>query len=359
MEETFVGQRRQSIHPLAMLPRKSIMPQNSILPLKQASFVVPKVIEELPVKEGKIRFDLNPSGTLDFQEPKASGSKIPGVARKSIIKRKIEEFPELSLSSKNHCAIETPPRENFVAPFHFEAPKEPTGNFDCFVKPQVPRKSNKLFEGLDDEEEAVGGPFFGLNETACTTQQFNLFLPAQSVSTPISKKPQKFFMTEPHSNSPLTTAQADDFDGNSPSEGQQTMPQPKQLSVIMETTETTSSTKSTVEVNSPENLESQDTSQHANHDGDLISPDLIVQENQDNQTEIPQLPSFQVYDDQTTQNIPILQLIKPQPIGTPNVKVSIFFLATYISENSILNIIFLANGISAGTPITTAISRRP
>lgn len=320
MEETFVGQRRQSIHPLGMLSRKSIMPRKSIAPPHLDR------MEVSPANHGKVRFDVISSETPALHEPQASGSKVPGIARKSMIKRKFDEFPEISKGAKSRCAIETPPREKFTQPYQFEAPKEPIGDFDCFLKPQAPcSKSGRPFELLDEEEETTSGPFYGINDTACTTQQFNLFLPAQSVSTPISKRSQKFSMAERQSNSP-PTAQSEDFEGNAPSEGQQTMPQPKQLSTIMETTETTSSTKSTVEVNSPENLETQESPESPeileNYFGGPTS-NLIphIQVN-----EMACGLSFQVFDDQTTQTIPLLNLVKPQNIATPIVKVGLHFI---------------------------------
>lgn len=208
MDETLIGNRRQSVYPLnrkSCIARKSILPRKSLMPPSE----VLNEINEPEYTPSRVQFEEN---EIDQQT---------GAVRKSIFKRKMEEIICLDSSSsgssdlKNKCVSETPPRSSF-------------------------------------------GPF-NHNDT-CSTQQFNFFIKQQSISTPISKKSApKLIPLEQHSPPPSTL---------SPEKCIQIAPIPvtpfspqtlqlKQLSTIMETTEITQFTKSSsssVEpISSPEN----------------------------------------------------------------------------------------------------------
>ena len=211
MDETLIGNRRQSIYPLnrksCFAHRKSIVPRKSIMPPPE----VYKEVEEYEPLPSRVKFEDN----------EVDDNKPTGTLRKSILKRKIDEIIWLDDSLggvsdlKNKFVPDTPPRSSFSP--------------------------------------------FNQNDT-CSTQQFNLFIQPQSISTPISKKSApKLIPIEQHSPPPstlspekfqITPAPVTPF-------ASQTL-QNKQLSTIMETTEITQSTKSSssssVEpINSPEN----------------------------------------------------------------------------------------------------------
>jgi hypothetical protein len=238
MEETIVGDRRQSIHPRkSMMPRKSILSRKSVVPVEVSDAEVPAPIPKSA--ENRVKFN--------FAEP----AKNTGCIRKSIVKRKVEEDGG-GISSKTTNNSETPPRSHFA---------QPKFNDNNFVKPQIPIapiKNPGIFE--DDAVDTKTNMGFDQNET-CNTQQFNFFLKAQSVSTPVaSKKPQRLCpdfaairspSPEPHASpnvspKPPTADSPIEQTNCQPSSSQQ-----KQLSTIYETTENTQSTKSSVD--SPEN----------------------------------------------------------------------------------------------------------
>lgn len=189
MDETLIGNRRQSVYPLnrkscfarkSMLSRKSIMPPPDVQNEKNEPEFMPSLVK--------------------FEENKIDDNKHTGAVME------MEEILLIDISCgssdlKNKCESETPP----------------SSSFDPFYQ-------NEL----------------------CSTQQFNFFIKQQSVSTPISKKSApKLIKLEQHSPPPstlspekikITPISVTPFSS-------QTL-QTKQLSTILETTETTQFTKS-------------------------------------------------------------------------------------------------------------------
>lgn len=200
MEMTMIGDRRHSIYPVSrksFVPRKSIVPRKSMMPMKEVEEEDEEEEEEEPVK--KIQFE-----------------DSLGAIRKRKMNEELEENrPQL----KREWVAETPPRNVF----------EKKKDSDIFKPPApVERKSIKPypFELPDDES--------GGNDT-CSTMQFNFFLKAQSVSTPVSKK-----------TVPRLVPLENEEEKHAEPVNDTPLPLEKQLSTIMETTETTQSTKSSV-----------------------------------------------------------------------------------------------------------------
>ncbi|CAO1417608.1 unnamed protein product [Diamesa tonsa] len=254
MDETLIGNRRQSVYPLnrkSCVARKSILSRKSLMP-------PPEVPSEINDPE------LMPSPPI-FEENESDVIKHTGAIGKSIFKRKMDELISLDDSSdgssdlKNKCSLETPPRSSF-------------------------------------------GPF-NHNES-CSTQQFNFFIKQQSISTPISKKSAPKLIPLEHHSSPPSTLSPENF---------QTIPIPvtpfssqtlqlKQLSTIMETTEITQFTKSSsssVEpINSPENdgMKNSVGTLMSCGTGTKISPILEENKNVTNKSKIPE--TFSVFEDE-------------------------------------------------------------
>lgn len=226
MELTMIGDRRQSYYPASrnsFLPRKSIMPRKSILP--------PATVEE-EAEEEVLKKTSSPE---QF--------KSLGAIRKQTIKRKSNDSTDLPTAEnmlpllKKEFVSDTPPRPNFNA----------------FKPPAAVEKKVAYPFTMDEDEQ----------NDSCSTMQFNFFLKAQSVSTPVAKKniPKLTpLATLPSAPSEAPSQQNENdvrTDGSISSNHcsvsaptSVTQPheiyQPKQLSTIMETTESTQSTKSSV-----------------------------------------------------------------------------------------------------------------
>lgn len=159
------------------------------------------------------------------------------------LKRKLET-PEKSAEAKNRNVAETPPPQPRVAPLLEEVE-------EVFKPPFPPaqpeaRKSIRPFEIFEDDE------------TFCSTQKFNLFVKATSISTPNNTKktvprlvplqpiplhdsPEK---SPPQQESKIQSESEDSPNSENAQHNQQPTVAHKQLSTIMEVTETTQSTKS-------------------------------------------------------------------------------------------------------------------
>ena len=254
MDITDIGDRRQSVYVpnrLSFMPRKSIVMRKSVLP--------PPSIEEEDDDE-------------EMEEPnfELPAPQSLGAIRKSIIKRKNDEVPEQQ--PKKEFVADTPPRSAF--------------NNDVFKPPQpVERKQVGFFV---DEDDA--------NDT-CSTQQFNLFIKAQSVSTPVTKKRQPLQPTESQateiSPEPEVVNSVRISTDQQQSHAAENLGM-KQLSTIMETTETTQSTKSSVSSENETDLHPK-TPRNPHHDKQhVLTPPEI-----DQRLFNPLLASFRMPEDQT------------------------------------------------------------
>lgn len=291
MEITVIGDRRQSIYPGA---RKSIVPRKSIISRK--SFAQPPPIEEdeeeeaevaviKPLSEPRVRFE--------SQVDEQSSGAIP----KSIFKRKMDE--EATANQEDRATGE---KREFVA----ETP--PRSNFNSFKPPAPVEKKTRPFE-LEDED----GPYCTANDT-CSTQQFNFFIKAQSVSTPVSKKNIPKLL-------PLAASQVEESNSNvSPTNCESTAAPvsttpgssealgTKQLSTIMETTEqskssvshATSDNDTDMHTKTPKNM------QNSNHH---VVSQLEVEKRLFN----PMLASFRMPEDQTETCSTIMMPIRVIP----------------------------------------------
>lgn len=218
MDITVIGDRRHSIYPMSrksFVPRKSIMPRKSVMPSPS--------LEE--VEEEDEEASSKSPNSFKLEQP-------TGTIRKTLIKRKSQEENDENSSAKRGFVSETPPRSNFN---EFKPPAP------------VEKKPLRAFEIIEDDDAIC----FNGNDT-CSTQQFNFFIKAQSVSTPVSKKsvprllPMSMISAETLSP-PEAELQSDISPTNrdSVAPGSTTNCPPKHLSTIMETTEQ-SSTKSSV-----------------------------------------------------------------------------------------------------------------
>lgn len=231
MDLTVIGDRRQSVYPGAL--RKSFIPRKSIVPRK--SVYQPPPLDDVKEDEEDISMKSATETRVRF-EPIVEALST-GAIRKSIFKRKLEESEaggkqDQATAEKRDFVSETPPRSNFHL-FKSPAPVE-----------------KKPIRPLEFEEDDC--PNFGANDT-CSTQQFNLFIKAQSVSTPVSKKlvPRLVpLATSPDEesnsdSSPLSNPESITAAG-SVTPGPPEHHMPKQLSTIMETTEQSKSSVSSV-----------------------------------------------------------------------------------------------------------------
>ena len=207
MELTVIGDRRQSIYQmtrLSVIPRKSVM---------RKSFMPPPSVEEESEDD-----QMDEEDKCTSEKPTCSTSN----------KRKLEETEEgkavddkLVSALKKGSVADTPPRSNF----------------NIFKQP-TPVEKNHVYFSMNDDDDV------------CSTQHFNLFIKEQFVSTPVSKKvlhKQSLLTVEttevltkpvsPHANQMVSARSPENRNENFG---------PKQLSTIMETTESTQSTKSSV-----------------------------------------------------------------------------------------------------------------
>lgn len=175
----------------------------------------------------------------------------------------------LSFIYYNFLIVDTPEKFGTSA-----CPEEPPSNFDAFVVPKLPSPvKQKPFQIFEDDQPTAKtenkGSSFNQNDSMCT-MNFNQCIETGSMSTPIKIKEQRTGLVgifsrksalDSPSESPNESSQQNISPINPPMDqenadvaqmGYHTMP--KQLSTIMETTETTSSTgmhtKSTI--SSPE-----------------------------------------------------------------------------------------------------------
>ncbi len=217
MELTMAHEGRMSIHPLA---RKSLVPRKSIL---RKSFVPKPIIAE---EEEEEQFDEKPKNVrFEGIESTNESSNIqaplsPIDEQRMSLKRKLTT-PDKSVDVKNRLVSETPPapaREEV-----FKPPLPPTQQIEV-------RKSIRPFEILDDEE------------TFCSTQKFNMFVKASSISTPnnVKKTPNLAQMKpiplqfSPEKASPPQESKVSSESEESPgTEKPQQTAVPKQLSTIM------------------------------------------------------------------------------------------------------------------------------
>lgn len=210
MDLTQIGDRRQSFYPTSgasFFPRKSIAVRKSMMP---------------PAIEADEAAELEPVQPLVVV-------KSTGAVRKSILKRKLDSNDYKPTSDdynsfpKKDFVAETPPRSSFSS---------------VLFKPPAP---------VDKKPATVG---FSMDEGDVTvsTQQFNFFLKSQLVSTPVSKK-------KPSALVPVEEAASQEVEALPSPPSPEIYPTsqvpisdaaPKQLSIIMETTEPTHSTKSSV-----------------------------------------------------------------------------------------------------------------
>lgn len=213
MDLTTIADHRQSIYQasrLSFVPRKSIL-RKSVMP--------PPPVEEFEEEDLKNYKKVEDSDTNQM-------FVLPGIVG---IKRKFEETAEGKASdNKQMSAL----KRGFIA----DTPPRLTGSTNDFKQPASVR-----FSILDDED-------------TCSTQQFNLFIKEQSVSTPVVKKTLQRvtpLATEEATQTNEVEVKSNKLPGNQSSplsspENQIENFVPKQLSTIMEMTESTQSTKSSV-----------------------------------------------------------------------------------------------------------------
>lgn len=214
MELTQIGDRRQSVYPASrasFLPRKSIVVRKSMLP-------PPTLDEDGDEEEEEKKADV----------PPVAVASATGAIRKSIMKRKLDDndykpsADDYNALPKKDFVSDTPPRSAFSS---------------ALFKPPAPVDKKQV--GFSMEED----------EATCSTQQFNFFLRAQSVSTPVAKK-KASAIVQVAEKSPEAIEEASpthDFEPPVIPTTPCADHLPKQLSTIMETTESTQSTKSSVE----------------------------------------------------------------------------------------------------------------
>lgn len=264
MDITDIGDRRQSIYVpsrQSFMPRKSIVPRKSVLP--------PPLIEE----------------DEEFEVPELV-SQASGAIRNSIVKRKLEDDDSKRssighVSVKKECAVETPPRSVF----------------NVFKPPQPVEKKQVVFNVDDDDE-------------TCSTQQFNLFIKQQSVSTPVSKKRPPVPALIEHQ--PLQPESPPEPEGQcTASEQMAADNMGMKLSTIMETTETTQSTKSSVTSGNDTDLHPK-TPKHAQPERTLSVP----QPGSAIRVPNPLMSSFRMPEDQTETCTKITIPIRAIPITT-------------------------------------------
>lgn len=233
MEITFIGDRRQSIYPMS---RKSFVPRKSIM---RRSFLHLSNLDE----QDESAHSKSKSSEGDKSENNAvvvENVSSDGTREKTGTKRKLQES---DTDEKKDCGKT---RKNSDSPVHNRQDLEVFENIFKLPPPPpiaaaVAEKKIVIFE--DDAADP--------NDT-CSTQQFNLFIKAQSVSTPIMMKktvPRLVPLAE-QEQSTATSDEQKQHEHTNP-EGTQNsispqypMSAPKQLSTIMEVTETTHSTKS-------------------------------------------------------------------------------------------------------------------
>lgn len=246
MELTLIGDRRQSIYPLS---RKSFVPRKSILRKSTVQAAIIEDEEELSAENQKLYENQHRTPRVRFELPVSSENE-----EKSLMKRKLEldENDESEKAFKTRFISETPPRIS----------NQQNSPDDLFKQPPpVEKKPIRPFEIL--EEDA--------NDT-CSTQQFNFFIKAQSVSTPVLKKTVPRLV--PIINTEVSVQSEQKVESSeSPISVDAPQVQPQtplmlhnKLSTIMEITETTHSTKSCESLNSK-------TSPELKNDSTLVEKD--------------------------------------------------------------------------------------
>ncbi|CRK98523.1 CLUMA_CG011876, isoform A [Clunio marinus] len=212
MEMTVITDRRQSIYPLSrksFIPRKSVI-HNDLLAASKSEKIDPVNLPAEP------------------QSPPQKQST--GAIKKTSFKRKFddnlksEDMDDVKGSScKRESVGVTPTRSTFE---NFKTPQP------------IEKKSVRIFE-VDDDEMTMG-------LDACSTQQFNFFIKQQSISTPVSKKtvpklvPLEDEDAATHDKTPLAPTATPAPIASSQTQHENV----KQLSTIMETTETSKSSAS-------------------------------------------------------------------------------------------------------------------
>lgn len=277
MELTMIGDRHQSIYQMSRL---SIVPRKSVM---RKSFMPPPTVEEEDEEPQK-----------DEMKPKASEIWKERQSGSSNIKRKFEETEEgKAIDDKLVPAL----KKGFVA----STPPHSSFNTNSFFKQPAPVDKNPVRFSLMDDDDT------------CSTHQFNFFIKEQSVSTPVQKKTLQRV-------TPLATenpAQVKEIAAEKPtaakeievksegSLGNQSAPAispetciekfvPKQLSTIMETTESTQSNKSSVSVSNETDFNSKTPKIF----GDCEEPIVAIKETEQ-QWFNPLVASFRMPEEQT------------------------------------------------------------
>lgn len=234
MELTLIGDRRHSIYPSSrksFVPRKSIF-RKSILP-KATIDEEDEEDEDLQAKQKTNVLETHQPTRVRFEEPK---QELPDKEDASVIiinenqdekaslKRKLST-PDKGIEPKSRFISETPPPPPPAIP----ANKGSENNEELFKAPMplpmpTGRVSFRPFELLDDDE-------------TCSTQNFNFFVNVNSVSTPNTKKSVPRLVPLPNTVITSTFAQPQ-FHEEDEKVVEEVLPI-KQLSTIMEVTETT------------------------------------------------------------------------------------------------------------------------
>lgn len=209
MELTMIGERRHSIYPTT---RKSFVPRKSIF---RKSMIPKAIIDEEEEEEEQVLETHQPT-RVRFEEkiqemPEKEDASVIIANENQSLKRKLSTPDKSSNEPKSRLISETPP---------------PTQPEEVFKAPRAPaeRKSYRPFELEDDE--------------TCSTQHFNLFVNANSISTPNTKKSVPRLVPLP--NAFIAQPQFHEEEEKVAEESQQHEGMPlKQLSTIMEVTETT------------------------------------------------------------------------------------------------------------------------
>lgn len=208
MDMTIIGDRRQSVY---VPSRKSFVPRKSIL----RKSVMQPTHEDDTKQEPVVKS--NENHRVRFEEPIVEEEEVD--EKKNALKRKLEINEEEKAS----------PKDRDSSPEH----KRLSADEEFFKAPAPPKTNAKPVFELDD------------NETF-STQNFNLFIKSQSVSTPITKKSVPRLVPLNQESSPQSSeSTGSDLRESSPIENTIAQNnQQKHLSTIAEVTETSNSTKS-------------------------------------------------------------------------------------------------------------------
>uniref|UniRef100_A0A336K6A5 CSON015408 protein n=1 Tax=Culicoides sonorensis TaxID=179676 RepID=A0A336K6A5_CULSO len=243
--------------------RKSVLPRISTTPShlidKHENFVNETEMNDGSFKNvDKTRDHCLPAQDSNLQEEITANciTNLGAVKKQTLHKRKIDT-PDKIVQHKSVCTIDTP--EKLSSKSSFTPCVDEQSNFDGFAVPRLPSPiKTKPFQIFEDDQSSVvkpepQGSLFNQNDSICT-MNFNRCIETGSMSTPIKVKEKRIpIQTPKNTEETLIESPIENIPQNIspiiPVIDQENiepvqMPYhaiPKQLSTIMETTETTSS----------------------------------------------------------------------------------------------------------------------